>query len=185
MPERTHPPPGDRVSEAGQASRIAPTPDDVQTLRDRAEAAERSRDEYLDLLQRTRAEFENYQKRARRDLDEERRYALAPLARELLPVLDNLQRALRTARRESEQNPLTEGVGMVESQLLDILRRFGVTPTPALGRPFDPMLDEAVAQEPGADSAPGTVVRVLEPGYRLHERVLRPARVVVAAPPPG
>jgi molecular chaperone GrpE len=185
MPERTHPPPGDRVSEAGQASRTASAPDDVQTLRDRAEAAERRRDEYLDLLQRTRAEFENYQKRARRDLDEERRYALAPLARELLPVLDNLQRALRTARRESEQDPLTEGVGMVESQLLDVLRRFGVTPTTALGRSFDPMLDEAVAQEPGAEAAPGTVVRVLEPGYRLHERVLRPARVVVAAPPPG
>jgi molecular chaperone GrpE len=169
--------PGD--GKAGSA-----TPDDLESLRDRAGAAERKRDEYLDLLQRTRAEFENYQKRSRRDLDEERRYAHLPLARELLPALDNLQRALGANEREQEQSPMVRGVALVETQLLDVLRRFGVTPVEALGRPFDPMLHEAVAQETRTDVAPGTVVRVLEPGYRLHERILRPARVVVAAPVP-
>jgi molecular chaperone GrpE len=158
--------------------------DDLEALRERAEAAERKRDEYLDQLQRTRAEFENYQKRARRDLDEERRYAYLPLARELLPVLDNLQRALGSGRREGEQDSMVQGVALVETQLLNALRRFGVTPIEALGRPFDPMVHEAVAQEPRTDAPPGTVVGVLEPGYRLHERILRPARVVVAAPIP-
>lgn len=167
----------------GNPARAGSTaPDECGVWRERAEAAERKRDEYLDLLQRTRAEFENYQKRARRDLDEERRYAHLPLARELLPILDNLQRALGVERREGEQHPMLRGVALVETQLLNALRRFGVTPIEALGRPFDPMVHEAVAQEPRADAPPGTVVGVLEPGYRLHERVLRPARVVVAAP---
>lgn len=185
MAERTQPasggPPDDGIRTPRAGSDLE---DDPAAPRDRAEAAERERDEYLDLLQRTRAEFENYQKRARRDLDEERRYAQLPLARELLPVLDNLQRALEAGRRAGEKDPMAQGVALVETQLLNALRRFGVTPIEALGRPFDPMLHEAVAQEPRTDAAPDTVVGVLEPGYRLHERILRPARVVVAAPVP-
>ena len=185
MAERTQPAgvgpldDGNPTPRAGSA-----VPDGCEALRERAEAAERKRDEYLDLLQRTRAEFENYQKRVRRDLDEERRYAHLPFARELLPVLDNLQRALGVGQREGEQHPMLQGVALVETQLLNALRRFGVTPIEALGRPFDPMVHEAVAQEPRTDAPPGTVVGVLEPGYRLHERILRPARVVVAAPIP-
>lgn len=185
MAERTLPPCGGSPVEGDLAPRVgSAVGDDPQTLRERAEDAERKRDEYLNLLQRTRAEFENYQKRARRDLDEERRYAQLPLARELLPVLDNLQRALGAGRRAGEKDPLVQGVALVETQLLNALRRFGVTPIEALGRPFDPILHEAVAQEPRTDAAPGTVVGVLEAGYRLHERTLRPARVVVAAPVP-
>lgn len=183
MSAQTQPLSGGRPEDGNSGPRPGSAgPDDLGALRDRAGAAERTRDEYLDLLQRTRAEFENYQKRARRDLEEERRYAHLPFSRELLPVLDNLQRALEAGRQEAEKEPLLQGVAMVESLLLDTLRRFGVTPIDALARPFDPMLHEAVAQEPRADAAPGTVVRVLEPGYRLHDRVLRPARVVVAVP---
>ncbi len=156
--------------------------EDLEALRNRAGAAEQQRDEYLGLLQRTRADFENYQKRIRRDLEEERRYALAPLARQLLPVLDNLQRALDAARQQGEKGPLAQGVTLVLGQFLDVLRRFGVTPIDAQGQPFDPALHEAVMQQPRADAAPGTVVQVLEPGYRFHDRILRPARVVVAAP---
>jgi molecular chaperone GrpE len=159
---------------------------DVESLRDRVTAAERQRDEYLALLQRTRADFENYQKRVQRDQAEERRYAHAAIARELLPILDNLQRALDAARRQAESDPLVQGVALVQSQLRDVLGRSGVTPIDALDRPFDPNWHEAVMQQPRSDVAPGTVVAVLEPGYRLHERVLRPARVAVAAPPtPG
>jgi molecular chaperone GrpE len=157
--------------------------DDLDALRERAGAAERERDEYLALLQRTRADFENYQKRVQRDLAEERRFAHSPFARELLPVLDNLRRALDTARTGRENDPVIQGVALVQSQLLDVFNRFGVTPIDALGRPFDPTVHEAVAQEPRSDVAPGTVVEVHEPGYRLHERVVRPARVVVASSP--
>jgi len=145
--------------------------------------AEQKRDEYLGLLQRTRADFENYQKRIQRDLLEEQRYAHGGFARELLPILDNLQRALEAARKQGDTGPLVQGVALVQSHMLDILGRFGITPVNALDQPFDPNVHDGVLQQPRTDVTPGTVVEVLEPGYRLHERVLRPARVVVAAPP--
>jgi molecular chaperone GrpE len=157
--------------------------DDLESLRERAGNAEQQRDEYLALLQRTRADFENYQKRIQRDLADERRYAAAPLARELLPVLDNLKRALEASRKAGEESPLAQGVSLVLSQLLDNLRRFGITPIEPKIEPFDPTIHEAVVHQPRSDVPPGTVVEVLEPGYRLHERILRPARVVVSAPP--
>ncbi len=165
-----------------RAAEVAPG--DAESLRLRAAAAERDRDEYLALLRRTRADFENYQKRVRLDAVEDQRYAHAAFARELLPVVDNLLRALEAARRQDgEPDPLTQGVALVHSQLLGVFDRFDITPIEASGRPFDPGEHEAVLQQPRADAAPGTVVQVLEPGYRLHERILRPARVVVAAPP--
>ena len=95
--------------------------DDLETLRSRLQSAEQKRDEYLDLAQRTRADFENYQKRMKRDLVEERRYAQAPLAADLLGALDNLERAIAAAQQASEQGPLVQGVAMVHTQLLDIL----------------------------------------------------------------
>jgi molecular chaperone GrpE len=165
-----------------EAQAAAAVLDDLETLRNRLAATEQQRDEYLALLQRTRADFENYQKRVQRDLAEDRRYALATFTRELLPVLDNLQRALDAARKQGEQGPLVQGVALVQSQLLDILGRSGVTPINALEQTFDPNLHQVFSQQRRADVTPGTVVEVLEPGYRLHERVLRPAKVVVAAP---
>jgi molecular chaperone GrpE len=175
---------GERLIGEGSEDQVASAVlEDLESLRSRVTVAEQQRDEYLALLQRIRADFENYQKRNQRDLAEERRYAHAAFARELLPVLDNLRRALDAARQQAEKGPLVQGVALVQSQLLEIFGRFGVTPIDALGQPFDPNLHEGVQQQPRTDVAPGTVVEVLEPGYRLHERVLRPARVVVAAPP--
>lgn len=159
--------------------------DDLQSLRTRLGAAEQQRDEYLALLRTTQADFENYQKRMRRDLAEERRYAHAALARELLPVLDNLQRALDAGHKAGEHGPVMQGVTLVLSQLLDILGRFGVRPIDTERQPFDPALHEAVGQEPSNQVAPGHVLRVVEPGYALYDRILRPAKVVVAAPRKG
>jgi len=156
---------------------------EVAALRARAEAAEKARDEYLDLAQRTRAEFENYQKRVQRDLTAERRYAQKPLAADLLPVIDNLERATAAARQAGETGPLVQGVGMVHHQLLDALRRHGVSRIEALGQPFDPHLHEAVMQQPSADHPAATVVQVFEPGYQIHDRVLRPAKVAVSVRP--
>lgn len=155
--------------------------EDLETLRTRAETAEQERATFLDLLKRTQADFENYQKRIRRDLEQERRYAHKPLAADLLPALDNLERALNAAQQAGENGPLAQGVALVYSQLLDALKRHGITPIEAEGQLFDPNVHQAVMQQP-SDQPPHTVVQVLEQGYMIHDFVLRPARVVVAAP---
>jgi molecular chaperone GrpE len=139
--------------------------------------------EFRDLAQRVRAEFENFQKRNQKERDQERRYWNGPLALDLLPVLDNLERALSAARQAGETGPLVQGVALVQTQLLSALQRNGVTPIDALYKPFDPNVHQAVMQQPSADKAPGTVLQVLEQGFMNHDRVLRPAKVIVSAKP--
>ncbi|MBI1914119.1 MAG: nucleotide exchange factor GrpE [Planctomycetes bacterium] len=156
---------------------------DVESLRARAEAAERDRDQYLAMLKSKTAEFENYQKRQRRIQEDESRYAQYDFALGLLPILDNLERATAAAKQAGETGPLVQGVAMVETQFLDLLRRFGVTRIDALGKPFDPNLHQAVMQQPSAEHPPHTVVNVFAPGYTMHDRVLRPAQVAVSVPP--
>jgi len=165
-----------------QTQEPQPAPD-AEGLEVRLQKAERQRDEYAELAKQARAEFENYQKRAARDLATERRFAQTPLAKDLLPPLDNLERALAAAKQASDSGSLAQGVAMVQSQLLDALRRHGVTRIEAQGKPFDPNLHEAVMQQPSAEHPPQTVLQVLEQGYVMHERVLRPARVVVSTAP--
>jgi molecular chaperone GrpE len=185
MADRPNAPAGDeaRIGGSPQSGVSTAVLDDTGSQQDRGAAAERQRDEYLGLLQRTRADFENYQKRTRRDLAQERREAQAEFARALLPVLDNLQRALDAAAKQGDQGPLARGVAMVEPQLIEALGRFGIMPLIALNQPFDPDQHEVLLQVPRTDVPPGTIVEVLQPGYRLHERVLRPAKVAVAAAP--
>jgi molecular chaperone GrpE len=129
------------------------------------------------------ADFADYRKRLQRDLAQERRYAHGPLAAELLPALNNLERATAAAKQAGETGVLVQGVAMVQAQLLDILQRHGITRVEAQGQPFDPHLHQAVRLQPTADAPPGTVVQVLEQGFLIHDRLLRPARVVVSAPP--
>jgi molecular chaperone GrpE len=162
----------------------AASPSEIEILRARAEAAEVERDRFRDLAVRTRADFENYQKRQQRDLAQERLYAHLPLAQDLLTALDNIDRALAESRKAGETGPLSRGVAMVQTQLLDALRRHGITPIQAQGKPFDPNLHEAVMQQPSAEFPPMTVLQVLENGYTIHDRVLRPARVIVSAATP-
>jgi molecular chaperone GrpE len=157
---------------------------DLEALRSRLQEAEQARDKYLDLALRTKADFENYQKRSQRDLETERRFAQIPLATDLLGALDNLERATVAAEKAGEKGPLVQGVAMVHTQLLDILRRHGVKRMEARGQPFDPNLHQAVLQQPSKEHPPMTVVEVLEPGYLIHDRVLRPARVAVSTAPP-
>jgi len=153
---------------------------ETDALRARLQATEQQRDELRDLARQVRADFENYQKRAQRDLATERRFAQMPLANDLLGALDNLERAIAAAAQAGDKGALAQGVAMVHGQLLDALRRHGITRMDPQGKPFDPNLHQAVMQQPTADHPPHTVVQVLEPGYMLHERVLRPARVVVS-----
>jgi molecular chaperone GrpE len=148
---------------------------DLEELAAKAEKA----DEYLLLAQRTQADFENYRKRAAREAALAQERGIAKLAKELLPAIDNLDRALKAA--SEEQSPLAEGIKLVHTDLLSALQRVGVEAFSPEGEPFDPQLHEAVAQAPIDGAESGSVAEVFQQGYRLGDTVLRPARVLVAA----
>ena len=142
-------------------------------------ALQRERDEYLDLARRAQADFENYRKRAAREAAASGERAKSGLVRELLPVVDNLERALASAR-QGEQH-LAEGVRLVHSALIAVLERNGVEQFDPRGNRFDPEEHEALSmrEQDGAES--GLVLDVVEKGYRSNGTILRPARVVVSA----
>jgi molecular chaperone GrpE len=148
---------------------------------DELEQATRERDEYLDALQRLKAEFENYRKRVARDQGDIVARASERLAKQLLPVLDDLERALEAAAGHEEAK-LEEGVRLVHRSLADALAREGLVEVETEGK-FDPHTQEALLAQP-SDADEGTVIQVLQKGYKLGERVLRPASVVVSAGTP-
>jgi molecular chaperone GrpE len=137
----------------------------------------RERDEYLDLAQRAKADFENYRKRAARESAEAERRGKAALARELVPSIDNLERALSAAEKGSE---VARGVELVHDELRATLARAGVESYDPTGERFDPTVHEAISTRAADGVEAGTVVETLERGYRLDGQVLRPARVVVS-----
>ncbi len=137
-----------------------------------------------DRFLRLAAEFENYKKRVQRDQDEYTKYAHERLLKDLLPVLDNLQRALQHTQSEGNTNGVVQGVELTCKQYLEVLSRFGVRPIPSVGLPFDPAVHQAVATVETKGQAPNTVVEEYEKGYFLYDRVLRPAMVTVAASSP-
>ena len=147
------------------------TPDDLANAR-------AERDEYLDLLQRAKADFENYRKRAARDQEHLVAHAHERLVRELLPVLDDLERALQAADRH-EEAALVDGVKLVEQSLRKALEKEGLTEIETEG-PFDPHVHEAMLAQSRADVEPGSVLEVVQRGYRMGGKVVRPARVIVA-----
>jgi molecular chaperone GrpE len=158
-------------------------PNGPQTaLMDEIAQIQKQRDDYLDQLQRSRAEFANYQKRSKSQADTDRLYAVGTLARDLLDGLDNLERAI-DALRASGASGITEGLDMVHKQLVSTLAKHGVEPIAALGQPFDPNMHEAVLQRPDAEHPEGTVIDELSKGYRIHDRVLRPSKVAVSISP--
>lgn len=137
-----------------------------------------------DRVLRVQAELENYRKRAQRTLEDERRYACLPLMRDLLTVVDNLQRAIDAAQQNEGAAGLLEGVTMVAEQLRLILKQHHCEEIPADNARFDPNLHEAIAQFPSEEHEPGQVTQVTQTGYQLHDRVIRPSQVIVAAPRP-
>jgi len=143
----------------------------------------REREQFLDQLQRTTADFVNYQKRAQREAQEWQRYAISDLVAELLRVLDHFQQALQAAEENRDFDKFVQGVKIVEGDFLKVLEQAGLEPIEALGRPFDPALHEAIAQEATDAYPPGTVSQQMQKGYKLHGRVIRAARVVVAKAP--
>lgn len=151
---------------------------ELDTTRQRLEAMELELANYRLRL----ADFENARKRMLRDAEAERKYSTEAITRDLLPALDNLDRALDAAKLSGDVSALAAGVSATATQLLDILRRHGVTRIDcAPGTAFDPSRHEAVMQQPTTEYAPGEIVQVLQKGFLLHDRVLRPAGVIVAS----
>jgi molecular chaperone GrpE len=143
------------------------------------ETLDRLKDEHERLL-RTAADFDNYKKRAAREREDVQRFGNEKLLKELLPVVDNLDRALAAA---PPGDPLVDGVRLVRTSLEQVLSRHGVTSFSAMGEKFDPALHEALLQVPAADKPPGTVVLEHARGFKLNDRLIRPAMVGVAAEP--
>jgi molecular chaperone GrpE len=149
-----------------------------------AELAEalRQRDEYLDQLRRSQADFSNFQKRLRAQADAERPYAIFSLAADLLDVLDNFERAIEAARNAGAES-IVSGLEMVHKQLLEKLAKHGIEPIEALQQPFNPNLHEALMQAPDPNGPEGMVVAELGRGYKIQDRILRPSKVAVSVKP--
>jgi molecular chaperone GrpE len=158
------------VAEEEQASQEA----DVQQLADELKEAK-------DREMRATAELENFRKRVFRQMEEERKYASMPLMRDVLSVVDNLDRAISAAEADENSSGLLEGVKMVAQQLSAVLQQHHCERIDAKGQAFDPHLHEAIAHHPNEDHAEGTVVEQTQVGYVLHDRVIRPSQVLVSA----
>jgi molecular chaperone GrpE len=169
----------DRVpTKAELAERVAELEEVVVALERRLDEAEGKRDEYLDDLRRLAADFDNYRKRAAREQESLMARAHERVVKELLPVLDDLERAL-VAATEHEEAKLEEGVRLVERELRHILEREGLVEIETNGT-FDPNWHEALLSQPVEGAEDGAIVEVIQKGYRLGDKVLRPARVVIA-----
>ena len=194
LPEEEAPAARIEAEDEGPSDTVSPGPSDLESI---AAEAEAKRDEYLDLLQRAKADFENYRKRAARDQERLVAHAHERLVRELLPVLDDLERAAKPPVRESgprkgvrgnrvevpptaaEYAALVDGVRLVERSLRKALEKEGLTEIDTEG-PFDPHVHEAMLAQPAGDVEQGAVLEVMKRGYRLGDKVVRPARVIVA-----
>ena len=133
---------------------------------------------------RLQAEMQNLRNRTAREIADERRYAALPILHDLLPVVDNIDRAIEAAEKAGEAENLLEGFRLVRQQLLAILTRHHCEPIPAEGQPFDPNFHQAILQQPSADVPAGHVMMVTQTGYKLHDRVVRPTQVIVSSGPP-
>jgi molecular chaperone GrpE len=173
----------DEQSSAGQGSAENTedgAADQVERDLDEIGEAKRERDEYLELAQRTKADFENYRKRVAKETSEALARGKAELARQLLPAIDNLERALEAGTDASAHGALVEGVAMVRDELHGRLEGAGVEAFDPTGEKFDPQVHEALSTKPEEGTEPGVVLETVAKGYRLNGQVLRPAQVVVS-----
>lgn len=138
---------------------------------------------WKEIALRSAAELENFRKRTAKERSDAIKYANNSLLETLLPVIDNFEFGLQAARAEGENSPVLLGMTMVQKQLVDFLRDNGVEEIPAVGQMFDPNQHDAVSQQPTDDAPEGTILTQLRRGYRLRDRLLRPASVIVAAAP--
>ncbi|OEU62948.1 MAG: nucleotide exchange factor GrpE [Desulfuromonadales bacterium C00003094] len=175
----------DEAAAANQEAQegASPSAEEAQPTAEEALAESRAEaQKNWDLYLRERAELENYRKRMQREKEDLARFANENLLREILPTLDNLERAVAHAEQEQEGG-LLEGVQMTLEQFRKTLERFGVVPVAAIGEPFSPDCHEAMGQMESSEYAPNTVVQEMQKGYTLNDRLLRPALVMIAKAP--
>ena len=150
--------------------------DPVTTLQKK----ENENSDLQDRLLRLSAEFENFKKRNRREMSEFKKFAAEMIIKELLPVVDNLERALDTATSEEACKAINEGVAMTRDEMLKVFSRYGVQPIEALDQPFDPSYHQAVGQEENSEKEKNTILKEYQKGYTMHGRLLRPSMVIVS-----
>ena len=162
----------------------SPESEEVKDLRSKLEIKTGEAEENYERLLRVSAEFENYKKRTAREMAEFNKYANQSLIRELLPIIDNLELAIKAAAEAADGNDacLLDGVELTRKEILRVFENFHVEPIDALGKPFDPNFHEAVMREESDEHPENTVVNELQKGYLMHDRLLRPSMVVVAMP---
>lgn len=175
------------LSEAEKVSRIMEavqriTPENENPV-EHLESLVSERDRYKDQMMRAAADLENYKKKSIRERSETLKYRNEDLLRALLPVMDNMDRALSHCKTDEEQDPFVEGVCMIADMLKKTLDQFGAQPIDALGKEFDPSVHDALAQVPTADHPPNQVIEEMEKGYMYNDRLLRPSKVVVSTKP--
>ncbi len=146
--------------------------------------AQKERDQYLELAQKTKAEFDNFRKRVDRERGQLKRDSLADFLREFLGAFDDLDRTITESEKSEDFSALQEGIKLVRSNLWKVMEKTGVSAIEAMGQPFDPKLHEAMTMIPTPDHEPGNVMDVFQTGYLLDDFVLRHARVIVASAPP-
>jgi molecular chaperone GrpE len=170
--------PEPEAPEDGAVDETAPAEAAVQADLDELQAKAAERDEFLSLAQRTQADFENFRKRAAREQQAAERRGVAKVVKELLPALDNLERALAATNADDQ---LAEGIRLVQAELHAAMARVGIENFSPKGEPFDPNVHEAMATQPVEGTDSGTVVDVYQAGYSFDGEVIRPAKVIVAA----
>ena len=153
------------------------------TLAEQLQAALAERDQYKDKWARSMADLDNFRKRVYREMDDERKYQALPALKSLLPVFDGLDRAVFAASQSKNFDDLLNGLQMTIKQVIVTLAGHGAKAIVAEGQPFDPNLHEAISQAPSAEHPPMTVLHDVERGYMLHDRVLRPSKVIVSVAP--
>ena len=157
--------------------------DPIKALEEQLNAKEEEAKETYDRLLRVSAEFENYKKRSAREMEDFRKFANQSLLKEMLSVVDNLELAINSANEKQEsESSLKEGLELTLREILRVLEKFSVTPIESKGKSFDPTYHEAVMQEETDEHPENTVITEMQKGYLIHDRLLRPAMVVVAKP---
>jgi molecular chaperone GrpE len=161
------------------------TANPLKAVEEKLAAAEEKAKDHHDRMLRMAAELENYKKRTSRELEDMRKYATENLMRQLLDVVDNLERAIASAPADSAgDQSVVDGVALTLAEITKILEKHSVTPITALGEPFDPAFHQAMSQQESSDQPPNTVVQEFQKGYLMHDRLLRPAMVVVSKAAP-
>ena len=167
---------GDPAAPKNDPPAVAPEKDPLEEARADAK-------KFREQLLRTAADLDNYRKRSRREVDDAFKKGSEDLLRTMLPVFDNLERAVQHAEQAADAKAIAEGVRMVLKQFGDTLGRIGIQRVPGVGEPFDPMVHEAVQQVETTEAKPGTVIAEVQPGYKMGDRLIRAAMVVVAKAP--